>query len=476
MLAALKRGDLIPVNRDPDAPTRHHDLAETVGWGYRLLDAEEQRFFRHLSVFSGPFTLEAAGVIGCPERSTAQASELLARLTERHMVQCTEDGLLGSTFSVFNTLRAFARERLNAEDTLDRVQARHTCYYTSFAIREGWRMMGPDQARALLALRRALPQLRAAFAEAVRLEDGEKCAEIAIMTRLFWMRTGDFAEGRDWLRIALDRAHASDAPCRLRIYLASSLAIIDAFAGRGPDALASAHLADDLARTTQSHNLRALALFACASADYVTCRTQEGLVSSADGVEVARLAGDAWILGNLLRVRAAIAHQAGNLALAMTCCIKARSLLRRLGDAQAEAWVVLTRAYVARAQGERGRAMGLFADVLALADRSRDRVATVAALTGLATVVYPSFSAERAARLCGVVDRAQRELAWSGGRGNQESYPAAVAALRSTLGEDAWAREWERGARMTLQEATAAALALPHETWDGEVDQEQAGA
>jgi predicted ATPase len=45
------------------APDRQRSLAATVEWSYQLLDEEEQRVFRAVSVFPGPFTLEAAGVV-----------------------------------------------------------------------------------------------------------------------------------------------------------------------------------------------------------------------------------------------------------------------------------------------------------------------------------------------------------------------------------------------------------------------------
>src|SRR5215467_13150976 len=42
------------------APARHRSLTATVEWSYQLLSEEEQRVFRRVSVFPGPFTLEAA--------------------------------------------------------------------------------------------------------------------------------------------------------------------------------------------------------------------------------------------------------------------------------------------------------------------------------------------------------------------------------------------------------------------------------
>jgi predicted ATPase len=45
---------------DRTAPSRQRSLAATVEWSYRLLEETERRVFRALSVFPGPFTLEAA--------------------------------------------------------------------------------------------------------------------------------------------------------------------------------------------------------------------------------------------------------------------------------------------------------------------------------------------------------------------------------------------------------------------------------
>ena len=45
------------------APSRHRSLAATVEWSYRLLEEDEQRVFRAVSVFPGPFTLDAAEAV-----------------------------------------------------------------------------------------------------------------------------------------------------------------------------------------------------------------------------------------------------------------------------------------------------------------------------------------------------------------------------------------------------------------------------
>src|SRR5262249_30998624 len=58
---------------------RHRSLAAAVEWSYQLLDDHQQRVFRRLSVFPGPFTLEAAEAVA----ATGAGSAVL------HLVDCS---------------------------------------------------------------------------------------------------------------------------------------------------------------------------------------------------------------------------------------------------------------------------------------------------------------------------------------------------------------------------------------------------
>ena len=62
------------------APPRHRSLAAAVEWSYQLLDENEQRVFRAVSVFPAPFTLEArrGGRRGRRRAGGAAAGGLLA--------------------------------------------------------------------------------------------------------------------------------------------------------------------------------------------------------------------------------------------------------------------------------------------------------------------------------------------------------------------------------------------------------------
>ena len=85
------------------APSRQRSLEATVQWSYQLLDEPQQRVFRAVSVFPGPFTLEAAEAAAGPGTGPAVL----------HLVDCSllsppradPDGR--SRYVMLETLRVF---------------------------------------------------------------------------------------------------------------------------------------------------------------------------------------------------------------------------------------------------------------------------------------------------------------------------------------------------------------------------------
>jgi len=85
------------------APGRHRSLAAVVEWSYRLLSEEERRVFRAVSVFPGPFTLEAAEAVAGPG-----AGEMVLRLVECSLLVPPREGLDGRwRYAMLQTLRAY---------------------------------------------------------------------------------------------------------------------------------------------------------------------------------------------------------------------------------------------------------------------------------------------------------------------------------------------------------------------------------
>ena len=90
------------------APGRHRSLAAAVEWSYRLLNEREREMFRAVSVFPGPFTLEAAEAVAGPG-----AGEMVLRLVECSLVVPPREGPDGRwRYSMLQTLRAYGARLL----------------------------------------------------------------------------------------------------------------------------------------------------------------------------------------------------------------------------------------------------------------------------------------------------------------------------------------------------------------------------
>jgi predicted ATPase/DNA-binding CsgD family transcriptional regulator len=86
------------------APSRQRSLAATVEWSYQLLDEHGRRVFRAVSVFPGPFTLEAAEAV-----AGAEAGPVVLGLVDCSMLSPPQAGPDGrSRYVMLETLRAYA--------------------------------------------------------------------------------------------------------------------------------------------------------------------------------------------------------------------------------------------------------------------------------------------------------------------------------------------------------------------------------
>jgi predicted ATPase/serine/threonine protein kinase/DNA-binding CsgD family transcriptional regulator len=108
---------------------RQRSLAATVDWSYHLLDGEEQRVFRLLSVIPGPFTLEATTAVAGPGAEPAVL----------HLVDCSllspprvgRDGR--PRYLMLETLRAYGAGRLAEADEQQAAAARLAEYALALA-------------------------------------------------------------------------------------------------------------------------------------------------------------------------------------------------------------------------------------------------------------------------------------------------------------------------------------------------------
>jgi non-specific serine/threonine protein kinase len=122
---------------------RQRTLQAAIDWSYKLLDEEESRLLRRLSVFAGGWTLEAAEqVCAGDELESDQILDLLLHLVDKSLV-VAKTGEIPPRYSMLETIRQYAKERLDDSGEANSVRDRHLEYFCSLA----------EQARPLSGMR-----------------------------------------------------------------------------------------------------------------------------------------------------------------------------------------------------------------------------------------------------------------------------------------------------------------------------------
>lgn len=228
----------------PDAPERQQSLEAAVGWSYELLSASEQLLFRCLGVFSGGVAPDAIAAVvaavegGAPDE--ASALEGLASLAEKSLVllaeQRSQDGAPDdvaddeggdddtpeSAFTMLETVREYAWERLEQRGELEIAQRAHARYFLALAERADPHLRSRSQLAWYARLEREHNNMRAALRWLLGYESSDVVAahetglRLAIALGWFWWTRGYIEEGARWLMEALARAPESDPVVRAR--------------------------------------------------------------------------------------------------------------------------------------------------------------------------------------------------------------------------------------------------------------------
>ncbi|HEX6655801.1 MAG TPA: LuxR C-terminal-related transcriptional regulator [Candidatus Limnocylindria bacterium] len=477
----------------PDLPTRQRSLRATLAWSSALLPAEDQALFRRLAVFAGGWTREAADAVTGMRELGLDPVEGLSRLSDASLVQVRQREDEGLRFSLLETVRELAWEQLEASGEQAALERQHAAYYLALAERAAPALEGAAQRAWFRRLEREHANLRGALGWAAQQGEAESELRLAASLASFWHYNGHLGEGRAWLEDALTRN--PDRRDGVRQVALEGVGLL--MLCLGEDAAGAARLEEALAlaRALGEDHRIARALGALMHVAYNQGQTERWPALAAE-LEAARAGA---IVGNLnlgLHVLGMLVHEAGEHAKASAYLEEALAVDRRAGNKTGVALALACLAVVARAQGDRARALGLVTEAIqharelgyptaitwgpdlatcTLHDAVPWRGVRLTAIKGAAYAAV-RVSAEWApavalTRVFGAIDPLGARATFVLSPSQQEWCGQTVAALRAALGEEAFAAAWAAGRGLSLdqlaEEALAALAARP--STDGEL-------
>ena len=482
---------------------RHRTLRSTIDWSYDLLHEPEKLFLQRLSVFAGGWTLAAAEEVCAGEGiEHSDILDLLSSLVDKSLV-VPDQGDAQTRYRLLETVRQYARDRLEDTGGSAAVRVRHRDYYLALAEEANPKLKSAEQAEWLRRLEEEHENLRAGL-EWSLVETGSKAGlRLCGALQRFWWTHGHLAEGRQWCTRVLCKAGAEERT-RERAHVLNGAGVLAYHQGDYPaakvlheESLAIRRELDD--RHGIAGSLSNLGYALLNQGDYPAARAllEESLAISRElgnphsiALALSNLGhvainqGDYPAARALLEESLAISRELGNpysIALALSNLghaaldqgdhPAARALLeeglairRDLGDRFSIATSLSNLGLVALHQGDYPAARAMIGESLAIRRELGDQFGIPASLEGLAAVVASQRDSMRAARIWGAAEQLRAQIGTPRPPSEQSDHERRVAAARIASKDDAaFHSAWQEGRGLTLDQAIDLALAKPVE-------------
>jgi predicted ATPase/DNA-binding SARP family transcriptional activator len=208
------------------APRRHQTLRAAIDWSYQLLDGEERTLFERLSIFAGGCTLEGAeAVCADDDLDRSRILEVLTRLVDRSLVRLVLGSAEDARYVMLETIHEFAGEQLDEREAA-LLRDRHRGWFASLAGEAVPRLEASDQLEWLDRIHAERDNLAAALRSAVDAGANDEAANLAETLGWYRLRQGQYRQGIELVRQALDHLSATgdvEREAALRVRLAGTL-------------------------------------------------------------------------------------------------------------------------------------------------------------------------------------------------------------------------------------------------------------
>ncbi len=495
-----------------DLPERHQTMRATVKWSYDLLDDVEKTIFRRLAVFSGGFTIDSAEAVtgkswrkGEREKGRKGEGDLsvlndfeeinknehenftgqnlspsphlpispsphlpfspsvldgIVSLLDKALLTAKEMACGGVRLGMLEVVREFALECLEESGESETLRQNHARYFLVLAEESEPNLLSEQSVETMEKLESEHNNIRAALHWSL-VKDAETAARLTAALRYFWLNRSHISEGRNWMEAALNKSKEISSTVRTKL--------LNGFGqftrNQGDYETAQKVYREGLAVAVEAEDWQQIAN---SKFGLATLATRQGDFANAqvlteEVLEISRRIGDESIMCFALAALADLELARGETAAARPLIEQSLVISENLGNKLVSSVNLTNLGIVSFSEKNYNAAQTQFVESLKIAHELGNKSVVSCALDGLAALFEKSGNAEKSAQLAGAAESLRESIGYEIERTERRFRDIFIAETRTTLGENLFNREFEKGRAMPLSEALALADSLPED-------------
>ena len=201
MLEKLKSRLSLLTGGARDLPRRQQTIRGAIDWSYDLLDEAEKKLFARLGIFVGGWTLDSAEAV-CGSGLNVDVLNGLESLLDKSLIRQIEGSSGETRFTMLETIREYAHEKLSHSGELETIQQMHADYTEQFLQQVITAHAKPDEEEWFTKLDDDLDNLRSVMEWALARRQPSYVFTIGRLFQYWNVRTY-YREPLNWLKHAL---------------------------------------------------------------------------------------------------------------------------------------------------------------------------------------------------------------------------------------------------------------------------------
>jgi tetratricopeptide (TPR) repeat protein len=407
--------------------------------------------FRRLAVCAGGWTLEAAEEIGSGGAiASSDVLEFVTSLIDKSLIAVDADG---ARYSMLDTIRQYAVERLGELGEEKELRQRHLAYYLALAEKARPELFGATQTDWLARLDLERENFLAAHSWCDSAHGGaDSGVRLVFALKPYFFNRGLLGLGLRLTVEALARA-GGQGPSLLRCRVLADAGQYCSFMGRYGEARAHLEESLEIARSLKNSSmvarvLQPLGMAALGQGDVAIAEhyLQEGLALAKEQGDKREIAGALNALAQLARIQC-------RLEAAEPMYSEAVALAREMDDREIIAVGLLNLAMVAVGRGATEQARNILLEVLGIASEIGSRPAVQSVLEVCVALATLRNQWERAARFYGAAEAQMTSTGIQRDPTDEAFLQPFVAKSRDALGPGAFVAAESSGLASLYEDA-----------------------